>query len=447
MWDLAGIPEIAAGLDPVSHSFTYTYPPPYVSRARSVPGGIGDDVSDRWPDFSAYVHIPFCRMNCNFCSLHREVIRHDSPVDAYLEAVLREWRLVAPKLAGVPLTALYIGGGTPSILSSDQLKRILDEIASGVPATQPEVTVECAPDPARDEAAWADFFGPLVQRGQLPVTRVSVGIQAWDDTLLSRMGRTDTRKSALTLLRAVERQVPVYNTDFVIGYPSGLGIEWEVREVIRAIMELRACGLSLPNISVYQLWDVDTLFLTNRRRALLPTTEAVRDALWFIQNSLYRMGYQAGNGATFITAQGHVPRWFAHRSTQFRQLGFGSGSYSLLPCGFVQRDRDIARYIDVMSSLDATTVDRRLNHHHRLTEADAEIRRVIMGLRSGETVAWPSSSAPQARVLSDKLDRLVRHGLLDASIRHVRLARSAFILANSIAAFLHPEDVPRKPRL
>jgi coproporphyrinogen III oxidase-like Fe-S oxidoreductase len=334
MWDLAGLPKIAAGLDPSSHSFTYTYPPPYDARSKSVPGGIYESVSGAWADFSGYIHIPFCRMNCNFCSLHREVARPGGPVDDYVDALMSEIRLIAPRISGVPLSALYIGGGTPSILSANRLNAILDEVVAldvVTSADSPELTIECAPDPARDESAWLDFFLPLARRNLLAVTRVSAGVQAWDDNLLSRMGRTDTRKSALTLLRAVEQVVPVYNVDFVIGYPSGRGIVWEATEVIRAVAELRAYGLLLPNVSIYQLWDVDTLFFTNRRRALLPEREAVVEALWLVQRGLYEMGYRAGGGATFVADDKYAHRWTRHRNTLFRHLGFGSGSYSFLP--------------------------------------------------------------------------------------------------------------------
>jgi len=400
-----------------------------------------------------YLHIPFCRINCNFCSLHRSLLRDDGELESYLSALLRELGEFGDHLGTLRsprMSALYIGGGTPSVLRVEQLNRLLDRVAAFAPRGVPvEATIECAPDAGRDAAYWASFLGALATRTRLPITRISVGVQAWRDHVLRRMGRGSTKQAVIELLRAADGLLPSYNVDFILGYPrEECTVAGQAVEILEAVHDLRELGFSLPSVSVYQLWDVEEIPVLRRRQHEMPSADAVIEALWTIQQGLYGMGYVPGAGTTFVRGEEHRHRWTVHRCREFRHLGFGSGSYSFLPGGFVQRGRDVDGYKRVLSAphVSWTEIDDRLNTMFRLTAEDVEIRRIIVGLRSGAPVPLAETDAVESLRLGelrDKTRRLCRSGVLEERTGMIALSEDAFMLTNAVSAFLHPADVPR----
>ncbi|MFE0146495.1 radical SAM protein [Nonomuraea sp. NPDC059007] len=447
MWHEAQLREISQELEPAKHSFTYTYPPPYRALRDGECGGVTGKSLQVWRDFSMYLHVPFCRMNCNFCSLHRQLSRDAEEVEVYLAALRHEVRILDEQIPNARLTSLYLGGGTPSMLELGQVSGLLDQIAA---SSAVEVTMECAPDGARDASQWRSYLRTLTSRVHLPVSRVSIGVQSWQNRTLRRMGRTGIHTTE-DLLRAADTFVPSYNVDFVLGYPQApTTMVEEAHGILRAVDVLRRRGLTLPSVSVYQLWDVDRIPATRRRADELPGRTLVAEALWHVQSGLYDRGYGSSAGTTFVRGPEHRHKWAAHRYRDFRHLGLGSGSYSFLPSGFAQRARNVAGYQRVLADdrISWMEVDHALNTVFHLTNDDVEIRRIIGGLRSGSPVALPDpipSLSSRIDEILGKVRRLCEVEVLERQAGTVALAEAAFMLTNAVSAFLHPADCPRKP--
>ena len=157
-------------------------------------GAMGDPVSRRaWPPRSAYLHIPFCHRRCFYCDFavvplgdHADGAESGS-IAAYLELLLGE---IAAAPAGPPLSTVYVGGGTPSMLTPSQLGSLLAALAArfGL-APGAEISLEMDP---------ASFDGPRLA-GYLAagVNRVSLGGQSFDDGVLERLGRRHRRSDLL----------------------------------------------------------------------------------------------------------------------------------------------------------------------------------------------------------------------------------------------------------
>ncbi|WP_428935086.1 radical SAM protein [Streptomyces sp. ACT015] len=453
MWERSKVSELSPGISPESHSFTYTYPPPYVALDRSSRGGFDIAEAAVWPDFSMYVHFPFCRMNCNFCSLHRQTAQNEDMVSSYLQALSQELRLFGDTGCVPPLRALYLGGGTPTMLSADELNQLLDGIAAALRlpySTDVEVTIECAPEQGRDVHGWAAFFRTLTSRRQLPVTRASVGVEAWNDAVLSRMGRTAATVSAIqALVAAVNQEVATYNVDFLVGYPRGPeGPREEGRDIVSAVSALRAQGMRVPSVSIYQLWGVENIPISRTALHTLPPADDLLQELWTVQSALYDLGYIPGYGTAFVRGAEDLHRWTRHRYESFRHLGFGSGSYSFLPDGLVQRERDVARYRALLAQRSPHwgEVDRALNLVTRLSAVELEMRRIICGLRSGTPVPPPTAtSAAELEELASKLNRLTDLGVLERRSEGLALSADSLLLTNAVSSYLHPGAMPRKP--
>ena len=185
-----------------------------------------------------YIHVPFCARRCVYCDFSIAV-RANVPIAEYVASVEREWDL-RHSVSTFILETLYFGGGTPSKLGSEGIPRLMD-VVSGRATLQPnaEVTLEANPEDVNLDAARA--------WRRAGVNRVSLGVQSFDDVVLSWMHRTH---EAATAVRAIEvlREADFDNLsiDLIFAAPSHLNRAWD-RDLEAALR------LSVPHVSVYGL--------------------------------------------------------------------------------------------------------------------------------------------------------------------------------------------------
>lgn len=165
-----------------------------------------------------YIHIPFCHSKCSYCDFYSMPLRHEVE-NAYIDALLREWELRHRELEISP-TTIYLGGGTPSILSDANLTRLLQGIGIDRLAALSEVTIEVNPEDVTPQRA-----SLLRESG---INRVSMGVQSLDDDLLKAIGR---RHDSHTAVKAYEtlRAAGFSNIslDLMYGLPSQSMTQWE----------------------------------------------------------------------------------------------------------------------------------------------------------------------------------------------------------------------------
>ena len=190
-------------------------------------------------EFSLYLHVPFCLSKCEYCSFYSRPV-DDSSVELWLAGISREARRLLRTWEGrLPLRTLYIGGGTPSILSPKAWKRLIHILEGAFDFSGLlEATVEANPCSLTVEhsALWRDSF----------VTRVSVGVQSLDDEELLWLGR---RHDARTALRAIDMALSrgfEVSADLIFGHPRQTLRSWH--DTLRGIV---ATGIG--HISTYQL--------------------------------------------------------------------------------------------------------------------------------------------------------------------------------------------------
>ena len=185
-----------------------------------------------------YIHVPFCEKRCLYCDFYSNTdSRYKS---AYLEALIREMEMRKDYLQDEPLETIYFGGGTPSQLSVAELERIFEAIYRNFRTTEEmEITLEANPD---------DMTPRYVAALQaLPINRISMGVQSFDETDLKFLNRRHDKAEAI---RAVElcRQYHIYNIsiDLIYGLPNQTVEKWEknLTEALR---------LDIPHISAYHI--------------------------------------------------------------------------------------------------------------------------------------------------------------------------------------------------
>lgn len=189
-----------------------------------------------------YVHIPFCRKRCKFCYFRVYTDKNARDVEAYLNAILREIELLSQteSVGDRSLDYIYFGGGTPSYLSAAQLHFLIERVQKLMPWTHArEVAFECEPGTLQ--------LHKLETLKQLGITRLSLGIENFDDAILERNGRAHLSGE---IYRAYDwaRQVGFQqiNIDLIAGM---VGETWENwRECVRKTIELAP-----ESVTVYQM--------------------------------------------------------------------------------------------------------------------------------------------------------------------------------------------------
>jgi oxygen-independent coproporphyrinogen-3 oxidase len=192
--------------------------------------------------FGLYLHIPFCRKRCHFCYFRVYTDKNAKEVGDYLDVLAREWELYAslPAIAGRPLNFVYFGGGTPSFLSTRQLKSLVSRLSGLTPWTDAEeVTFECEPG-TLTEAKLAAIRG-------IGVTRLSLGVENFSDEVLELNGRAH-RSPEIGRAYAFARSLdfPQINIDLIAGMLGETDDNW------RACVD-RTLELQPDSVTIYQM--------------------------------------------------------------------------------------------------------------------------------------------------------------------------------------------------
>ncbi|MDX9721392.1 MAG: radical SAM family heme chaperone HemW [Myxococcota bacterium] len=188
-------------------------------------------------DYGIYVHVPFCRRRCPYCDFSI-VVRKTPPVDAYVDAVWRDFDARSAAYHGLRLRSVYFGGGTPSLLPNEALDRLLRHFRSSSDAPE-ELCLEANPedlDPQR-----------LSELRALGFNRLSVGVQSFDDEVLQRLGRAHDGAQAMRVLEAsLQAGFDSVNVDLI----HGLATQTQPSFISDHTLALRS---GVPHISSYAL--------------------------------------------------------------------------------------------------------------------------------------------------------------------------------------------------
>ncbi len=186
-----------------------------------------------------YIHIPFCKQRCNYCAFYSTTLYNIR--ERYVDALCKEIAMRKEYAANAPIETIYFGGGTPSTLTMEQLKKVCDAIYS-TQSVSPiaEVTIECNPDDLTPEF--------LAQLKKFPFNRISMGVQSFNDTQLKRLGRRHNSDKARQAVRnAREAGYDNISIDLIFALPGSTIAEWE--HDLDSAIALRPDHLSAYNLT------------------------------------------------------------------------------------------------------------------------------------------------------------------------------------------------------
>ncbi|MBZ0113033.1 MAG: coproporphyrinogen III oxidase family protein [Thermoanaerobaculia bacterium] len=429
--DVVARPEPAtAGIDSpetdVGSVFVSNYPPysawgeeaaPAVERALAEPAR---------PDtpLGLYLHIPFCRKRCKFCYFRVYTDKNFDEIGSYVEALCREIEALAKHtaVAGRPLKFVYFGGGTPSFLSVKHL----EELASRVQAVMPwtgveEVAFECEPGTLTRSKLEAI-------RG-IGVTRLSLGIENFDDEVLRENGRAHVSKEIWRCLPWIEDLgFEQLNIDLIAGM---VGENWDAwRETVAKTVDLAP-----DSVTVYQL---ELPFNTGYAKGLMDGSLKFPLADWDLKRAWHRYAFEQLAEAGYHPSSAYTmvkepDQRFVYRDSVWQGcdlLGTGVASFSHLSGVHFQNADGWGEYL-ALATQGRSTVARAFE----TTADDRLIREFILQLKLGQLATAPFAEKFGVDVtdhFSEPLTALQGEGLLTVSEDQIQLSIEGLLRVDSL---------------
>ena len=316
-----------------------------------------------------YIHVPFCASFCTYCGFYSEVLRDGALAGRYVSALRREaagQRDFFPK--GSVIKTIYMGGGTPSLLSPAQFTDICAALAGcfDLGAVE-EFTVEVNPDDIC-RSGGADLLKTYRDCG---VNRISVGVQSFHDSHLKWMNRRHDAGQAVKAVELLTTNFDNVSLDLIFGYAGLTAEEWEAD--IR-----KAAGLGVQHVSAYQMsLDAGSMLskLADKGRYAEPDEDVCRSQYFLLQDVLDETGFVQYEISNFCKPGFHS----RHNSAYWARepyLGLGAGAHSF--------DGDRRRSWNV-SDLKAW-LDGAAKEGETLSDADIYNEKVMLGLRTSAGV-------------------------------------------------------------
>jgi len=199
------------------------------------------------PPLSLYIHLPWCVRRCPYCDFNAHVAPEILPEKAFLQALELDLERALPSIWGRTVQTIFFGGGTPSLMSADFIHKALSLVRALLPLTPgAEVTLEANPG-ASEAQRFHDY-------GQAGVTRLSIGVQSFNDQVLQAIGRIHDATQARQAIDAAIQAVEQVNMDLMYALPQQ-GIE----DCLQGVQEAIDTGVN--HLSIYHLMlEPNTVF-------------------------------------------------------------------------------------------------------------------------------------------------------------------------------------------
>jgi oxygen-independent coproporphyrinogen-3 oxidase len=293
-----------------------------------------------------YTHIPFCRKRCHFCYFRVYTDKDSQQIRGYLDALLKELSVYAakPAIAGRKPRFIYFGGGTPSYLSPEQLKFLTDGMKALLPWDEAEeVTFEAEPGTLTDHK--------LQAIRDLGVTRLSLGIEHFDDHVLEVNGRAH-RSKEIQRAYAFAREIgfPQINIDLIAGMVEETEEKW--RDTVAKAIEMRPDSLTIYQMEVpYNTGIFQQMKAEGKLVAPVADWETKRAWVDYAYREFEKMGYTVTSGTTVVRDPEKVK--FVYRQGLFSGadiLSVGVASFGHLNGVHYQNHHDFQPYIDAVNA-------------------------------------------------------------------------------------------------
>jgi oxygen-independent coproporphyrinogen-3 oxidase len=264
------------------------------------------------PTLSLYVHVPWCVRKCPYCDFNSHALQQRSDLDGYVSALLADLESALPSIWGRQVHSIFIGGGTPSLLSPAALERLMEGIRARL-RLDPDAEITMEANPGTFEA---EKFRAFRAAG---VNRLSIGIQSFDDQKLTALGRIHDGGQARAAIEMALATFDNVNVDLMYALPG--------QTLEQALADLDcALGFGVTHLSAYHLTIEPNTLFHRYVPAGLPDDDLSADMQEAIEDRLSRAGFEHYETSAFARP-GHRCRHNLNYWQFGDYLGIGAGAH------------------------------------------------------------------------------------------------------------------------
>ncbi len=384
------------------------------------------------PPLSLYVHLPWCLKKCPYCDFNSHENKGGLPEARYVDALVADLDSALPLVWGRRVHTVFIGGGTPSLFSPEGIDRLLGAIRARLPLVPgAEVTLEANPGTFERER-----FKAFRAAG---VTRLSIGVQSFDDTALQRIGRVHDAAQARAAVAEAAEAFDTFNIDLMYALP-GQDLAALERDLGAAM------AFEPPHLSVYHLTlEPNTFFATHP--PALPDDDTASDMLDLLCERTAVAGLQRYEVSAFARP-GHR---CAHNLNYWQfgdYLGIGAGAHGKL--SFPHRVLRQVRWREPATYMQQALAGTPVSNEHEVARRDLPFEFMLgaLRLREGfELGRFTERTGLPLSAIDATVQQAVQRGLLahDAAAGQVQPTPRGFDFLSDLQGLFLPPAQPAPP--
>jgi len=370
------------------------------------------------PPLSLYVHLPWCIKKCPYCDFNsHEMASEDMPEQRYIDALIADLESSLPLIWGRSVHSIFIGGGTPSLFSPAAIDRLLADLRARLRLDADcEITLEANPGTFEK-----DRFKAFRSAG---VTRLSVGVQSFNDEHLKALGRVHDRAQAIAAVEEAAASFETFNLDIMYALPGQTlaGLEKDMRQ---------ALALRPPHISIYHLTiEPNTYF------AKFPPVIPEEDLAYAMLDRISEMTDQAGMQRYEVSAYAKPGHRCFHNLNYWQfgdYLGIGAGAHSKL--SFAHRIVRQLRWREPKLYMDKALAGQAVTQENEVSRADLPFEFMLNALRLRDGFKlqdFAEKTGLPVSVLQTGLDEAERKGLIERDMTSIRPTDRGFDFLNDL---------------
>ncbi|KAB2895617.1 MAG: oxygen-independent coproporphyrinogen III oxidase-like protein [Burkholderiaceae bacterium] len=376
------------------------------------------------PPLSLYIHLPWCLKKCPYCDFNSHEFRAEGgsgelPEQRYLDALVADLEGALPLIWGRTVHSIFIGGGTPSLFSPRAIDRLLSDVRARLRLEADcEITLEANPGTFEK-----DRFRAFRAAG---VTRLSVGVQSFDDRFLKALGRVHDREQALAAVQEAAQAFETFNLDIMYALP-GQTLQDLERDIETAL------ALAPPHISIYHLTiEPNTYFAKH------PPVVPEDDQAYAMLDRITEMTAAAGLSRYEVSAYARAGHQCFHNTNYWQfgdYLGIGAGAHSKL--SFAHRVVRQVRFREPRLYMDNALAGQAVAQDEEVRRADLPFEYMLNALRLREGFAlqdFADRTGLPITAIARGLEEAERKGLIERDMARVRPTERGFDFLSDLQA-------------
>lgn len=367
-----------------------------------------------------YIHIPFCKQACYYCDFHFSTSLKKK--DELLRALIKELKLRKDEFKETPVETIYFGGGTPSILSNEELQLLIDSVYENYKViSSPEITLEANPDDLDKDR--------IIELSKSPINRLSIGIQSFFEKDLKLMNRAHSEDEARSCIEEAKKYFSNISIDLIYGIQGATNEQW-IKNIEIAL------NFEIPHISSYALTvEPKTALASFIEKGIIEDVndEQAHQQFLILKDKLEEKGFVHYELSNF-----GKEGFFSKNNSAYWQgksyLGIGPSAHSFNGTQRGWNVRNNTKYIKVLNE-DELPIE-----IETLTLTDRYNEYIMTGLRTIWGVSLKKVEEDFGKLFKDYLieraDIFINQHLLYIDDGHIRVTRKGQFLSDGISSEL-----------